>query len=620
MAEVAQTTEKLLSSGKSTPQTYVPKVTDSMIGDGESKVAQRFENARLSREERSRRRSTNERQRRSEQFQREKERALRKQNIQELLASDEEEQSQSKTYIPKFSGKVRGKFEEMAKQKEEQERRRAEEERRRRIERDMAERLLLERELAKKALQSPSASMVGHGGSSSQPGRLMLSFEEQERRRQEEEEWKAEEEARRRIEEERQSFVEARRSLAKEEETEAEEQEKHGVGLPDVVPCQRLDLDFEELLRRRIEVEQQRAEQERQVRMEEERKVMEEQKLLMEPDVVNESYEVRSREQDEIRKLSRSGTLKAKSLKNKFEKMEQLSEEEVQRKIADERAKRRAIDEEVQEREVKDVHVAEDEVEEVEERRVVESPGLHRTDMRARILEMERTREAEEQRRIEEQKLLRMQFEQQEIDAALQQTIEEEGTTNGVDGAGLKDEALRSGAPWFKQPLKNLQVVDGEPVRLVVRVMAELEPEVTWWYEGELLQDGDDYRYEKRDNGIYSLFLHETFPDDTGEFLCRAENLHGSAASSCLLTIESRCPCKESDGNQVELHPVHDGDEDHNAHVVDDFSCDVGQSCNDDDEEHHSDSCVVGGSEEVVSDHDSCDKLLQSNDSDEDVN
>uniref|UniRef100_UPI00358E3753 nexilin isoform X3 n=1 Tax=Myxine glutinosa TaxID=7769 RepID=UPI00358E3753 len=575
MAEVAQTTEKLLSSGKSTPQTYVPKVTDSMIGDGESKVAQRFENARLSREERSRRRSTNERQRRSEQFQREKERALRKQNIQELLASDEEEQSQSKTYIPKFSGKVRGKFEEMAKQKEEQERRRAEEERRRRIERDMAERLLLERELAKKALQdkddeekeepfgvskgkieidanislslaerltllqSPSASMVGHGGSSSQPGRLMLSFEEQERRRQEEEEWKAEEEARRRIEEERQSFVEARRSLAKEEETEAEEQEKHGVGLPDVVPCQRLDLDFEELLRRRIEVEQQRAEQERQVRMEEERKVMEEQKLLMEPDVVNESYEVRSREQDEIRKLSRSGTLKAKSLKNKFEKMEQLSEEEVQRKIADERAKRRAIDEEVQEREVKDVHVAEDEVEEVEERRVVESPGLHRTDMRARILEMERTREAEEQRRIEEQKLLRMQFEQQEIDAALQQTIEEEGTTNGVDGAGLKDEALRSGAPWFKQPLKNLQVVDGEPVRLVVRVMAELEPEVTWWYEGELLQDGDDYRYEKRDNGIYSLFLHETFPDDTGEFLCRAENLHGSAASSCLLTIET---------------------------------------------------------------------------------
>ena len=73
-------------------------------------------------------------------------------------------------------------------------------------------------------------------------------------------------------------------------------------------------------------------------------------------DVVNESYEVRSREQDEIRKLSRSGTVKAKSLKNKFEKMEQLSEEEVQRKIAQERAKRRAMDEEVQEREVKDLH------------------------------------------------------------------------------------------------------------------------------------------------------------------------------------------------------------------------------------------------------------------------
>lgn len=40
--------------------------------------------------------------------------------------------------------------------------------------------------------------------------------------------------------------------------------------------------------------------------------------------------------------------------------------------------------------------------------------------MRARFEQMAKAREDEERRRIEEQKLMRMQFEQQEIDAALQ--------------------------------------------------------------------------------------------------------------------------------------------------------------------------------------------------------
>lgn len=40
--------------------------------------------------------------------------------------------------------------------------------------------------------------------------------------------------------------------------------------------------------------------------------------------------------------------------------------------------------------------------------------------MRARFQQMAKAREDEERRRIEEQKLQRMQFEQQEIDAALQ--------------------------------------------------------------------------------------------------------------------------------------------------------------------------------------------------------
>lgn len=49
-----------------------------------------------------------------------------------------------------------------------------------------------------------------------------------------------------------------------------------------------------------------------------------------------------------------------------------------------------------------------------------DAPFKQKVDMRARFEQMAKAREEEEKRRIEEQKLQRMQFEQQEIDAALQ--------------------------------------------------------------------------------------------------------------------------------------------------------------------------------------------------------
>jgi nucleosome binding factor SPN SPT16 subunit len=49
-----------------------------------------------------------------------------------------------------------------------------------------------------------------------------------------------------------------------------------------------------------------------------------------------------------------------------------------------------------------------------------EAPFRQKVDMRARFEQMAKAREGEERKRVEEQKLQRMQFEQQEIDAALQ--------------------------------------------------------------------------------------------------------------------------------------------------------------------------------------------------------
>lgn len=124
----------------------------------------------------------------------------------------------------------------------------------------------------------------------------------------------------------------------------------------------------------------------------------------------------------------------------------------------------------------------------------------------------------------------------------LKQKREEEEEEEGsiINGSACEDEdQARSGAPWFKKSLKNTSVVDGEPVRFTVKITGEPKPEVTWWFEGEMLQDSEDYQYIERGE-TYCLYLPETFPEDEGEYMCKAVNNRGSAASTCILTIESK--------------------------------------------------------------------------------
>uniref|UniRef100_A0A674JN07 Nexilin F-actin binding protein n=1 Tax=Terrapene triunguis TaxID=2587831 RepID=A0A674JN07_9SAUR len=141
-------TKILLSSSKPVQKSYVPKLHKGDVKD-------KFEAMQKAREERNQRRSRDEKQRRKEQYVREREWNRRKQEMKELLASDEEEETKSskieKAYVPKLTGTVKGKFAEMEKQRQEEERKRMEEERKRRIEQDMIEKKKIQRELAKKA-------------------------------------------------------------------------------------------------------------------------------------------------------------------------------------------------------------------------------------------------------------------------------------------------------------------------------------------------------------------------------------------------------------------------------------------------------------------------------------
>ncbi|MGH0152984.1 UNVERIFIED_CONTAM: hypothetical protein FKN15_059547 [Acipenser sinensis] len=312
-----------------------------------------------------------------------------------------------------------------------------------------------------------------------------------------------------------------------------------------------------EMEKQRQEGQNKRTKEERQRRLTqdlaEKKKIQRELAKKAEEDEVNESIEVLSTEYEELIKLKRTGSIQAKNLKSKFEKIKQLTEEEIQKKIDEERARRKAIDLEIKEREAERVQ-EEDEEESGTQTARIYAPFKHKVDMRARFEQMSKAREEEDRKRIEAQKLLRMQFEQEEIDTALQKASvisspprkkeeEEEEEEDGsiINGSTYEDEEdhARSGAPWFKKPLKNQSVVDAEPVRFTVKINGEPKPEVTWWFEGEMLQDCEDYQYIERGE-TYCLYLPETFPEDEGEYMCKAVNSRGTAASTCILTIESK--------------------------------------------------------------------------------
>ncbi|XP_066479517.1 nexilin isoform X2 [Tiliqua scincoides] len=495
---------------------------------GKMKIS--FEDLEKEREEQERRKHEEEKRLRYEQ---------EKQALREVkyfspdVDEDESQESEGKQLLS--PGKVKLTFEELEKQRQQNQRRQAEEEARQRLEEE------------KRAFEEARQQMVNKDDDDDsetensvkefRPGKLILSFEELERQRQEEEKRRTEEEARRRIEEEKRAFAEARKSMTSDDEltqlSKTASQESLTPG--------KLEINFEELLRQKMEEEKRRTEEERRQKMEMEKQEFEQLRQEMgEEEEECETFEL-SREYEELIRLKRSGSIQAKNLKKKFEKIGQLSEQEIQKKIEEERAKRRALDQEIKEREAEKFQ-EEDEVD-VKPATKSEAPFTHKVDMKARFEQMAKAREEEEQRRIEEQKLLRMQFEQKEIDAALQKKKEEEEEEDGsiVNGSVYEDEdqQARSGAPWFKKPLKNVSVVDSEPVRFTVKITGEPKPEVTWWFEGEMLQDCEDYQYIERGE-TYCLYLPETFPEDEGEYMCKAVNSRGTAASTCILTIESK--------------------------------------------------------------------------------
>ncbi|XP_045141998.1 palladin-like [Echinops telfairi] len=100
--------------------------------------------------------------------------------------------------------------------------------------------------------------------------------------------------------------------------------------------------------------------------------------------------------------------------------------------------------------------------------------------------------------------------------------------------------------PVFTKELQNTAASEGQVVVLECRVRGARPLQVTWFRQGNEIQDSPDFRIlQKKPRStaepeeICTLVIAETFPEDAGTFTCYARNDYGSVTSTAQLVVTS---------------------------------------------------------------------------------
>lgn len=84
------------------------------------------------------------------------------------------------------------------------------------------------------------------------------------------------------------------------------------------------------------------------------------------------------------------------------------------------------------------------------------------------------------------------------------------------------------------EPLKNVNVEEGETVVLSTQVVGNPTPKVTWLKNGKPLTDQPTHQ----DGDTYTLTLLEPTPQDTAEYTVQAKNSVGFAETTATVVVE----------------------------------------------------------------------------------
>ncbi|XP_043097553.1 myosin light chain kinase, smooth muscle-like, partial [Puntigrus tetrazona] len=91
--------------------------------------------------------------------------------------------------------------------------------------------------------------------------------------------------------------------------------------------------------------------------------------------------------------------------------------------------------------------------------------------------------------------------------------------------------------PVFKQPLSDIAVVDGERLRLECQVTSDPQAVITWILDGKIVK-ASKFIVLSQEGEKCSLTIDKALPEDEGRYTCKAENAHGKAECSCMVTVD----------------------------------------------------------------------------------
>lgn len=82
-------------------------------------------------------------------------------------------------------------------------------------------------------------------------------------------------------------------------------------------------------------------------------------------------------------------------------------------------------------------------------------------------------------------------------------------------------------------------VVDGEPVRMVAQVSGNPRPTITWFKQTQILKNTEEFTILYDEENVTTLYIRESFPEDSGTYTVVAKNIAGFASCTAELTVEA---------------------------------------------------------------------------------
>ncbi|XP_076666422.1 obscurin isoform X4 [Andrena cerasifolii] len=130
------------------------------------------------------------------------------------------------------------------------------------------------------------------------------------------------------------------------------------------------------------------------------------------------------------------------------------------------------------------------------------------------------------------------------------------GETTGTAKVEVEEKEKR---PEFVATLQPLNVVEGFPVKMVVKVLGKPPPQLQWFKHGEeIIPDGQRVKVVSLPDGSQALVIDKATPEDAGEYQVIAGNAEGTASCKGTISIMSKLQPETPEEKPGFVNPMRD--------------------------------------------------------------